>query len=476
MDIPASLRRWFVAHFVVDLLVGLPLLIVPAAALGMLGWTVIDTVSARVVGAALLAIGIHSFVGRNDGVEAYRSMLNFKLLWSWSAIGALIIAAADGAPDPVWAFMAVFIAFAGVWFHYRVRLGQFEHAEDHELEDGEDLEHGKMGTLLSDPSLGHEADKAQAGNAEKVHAGASFDQLGAEDIAAFAAQAKAKQEAEAPLSDAELAARAAAELAAWEASDDGGGEAPANKTLQGVAASADELGMDDIAAMLAANQAGENEPAADANPAGDTDDAAGADDIAAMLAASQAGEDEPAAADALASDDIAAMLAANQADEAPAADAAAVDDIAAMLAANQADDDQGSAADLASMLAAQTGESDDQPASEADAIAAMLAANSADAEPDAGAADMQAANQDKPADAEDDASSAADIAAMLAAQTGGDDEIAVDVDVTADEPSRSGATIPGVVAVPSPEEVHSDNLAPDDIAALLANRGRTDPG
>src|SRR6185369_17312381 len=108
------LRRWFLAHTVVDLIVGLPLLILPAKFLGALHWPVVDVVTPRMVGAALLAIAIQSFTARNDGVEAYRTMLNFKLLWSWSAIAALVIAAADGGPDAVWAFLAIFIAFSGI--------------------------------------------------------------------------------------------------------------------------------------------------------------------------------------------------------------------------------------------------------------------------------------------------------------------------------------------------------------------------
>ena len=45
--VPASLRTWFRAHFVIDLVAGIPLLLVPGRILGLLGWTTIDPVATR---------------------------------------------------------------------------------------------------------------------------------------------------------------------------------------------------------------------------------------------------------------------------------------------------------------------------------------------------------------------------------------------------------------------------------------------
>lgn len=140
MELPASLRRWFVAHFVVDLAFALPLLFAPEAFLRALGWTVIDPVAARLVGAALLAIGGQSFIGRDQGVEAYRAMLNLKLIWSASAVVSLVVGVGNGAPPAAWALLATFIAFFGVWTHYRVRLEQMAAAQtlpDH-MDDPDD--------------------------------------------------------------------------------------------------------------------------------------------------------------------------------------------------------------------------------------------------------------------------------------------------------------------------------------------------
>jgi hypothetical protein len=130
MDIPVSLRRWFVAHFVVDVAFAVPLLVAPGAFLRALGWTTVDPVSSRLVGAALLAIGVQSLLGRGAGLEAYRAMLNLKLIWSASAIAGLVVCIGEGAPPPTFAFLSAFLAFFGVWFHYRVRMKQMAAARD----------------------------------------------------------------------------------------------------------------------------------------------------------------------------------------------------------------------------------------------------------------------------------------------------------------------------------------------------------
>ena len=469
MDIPVSLRRWFLAHTVVDLVVGLPLLILPATFLGALHWPVVDVVTPRIVGAALLAIAIQSFTARNDGVEAYRTMLNFKLLWSWSAIAALVIAAADGGPDAVWAFLAIFIAFSGVWFHYRVRLGQLEHADDdHDL----DQEHGEMAAMLNDPKL---ASTGLSAEVAKVAAAKTFDQLSPDDIAALAAERNQKPSAKADTSAAdaereaaEMAAKAAAELAAWEASDpdsEAPGE-PATKTLQGRPrtreelddeltgaageiggndqAEADRLAADDIAAMLAANQSnGDDEPAAPAAKS-DDEDAAGADDIAAMLAANQStdspsGEDEPAAPatksddeDAAGADDIAAMLAANQSNDSPESGSSAA-----------SGPDEGSPDDIAAMMAASQAEADAAPSAE---VAADVPSGAVDV-------DISEEEITRPG------IEAADFA-HLRALTG----------EPPPEPAAKPADAQAAadLAVPAPDEVTSDDVAGDDIAAMLA--------
>ena len=119
MEVPRTLRAWFIVHALVDLAAALPLLAAPELVLRRLGWTCVDPVAARLVGAALLAIGGQSFLGRDAGVDVYRAMLRLKLLWSLAAAVSLFVGIGAGAPPAAWALLSIFIGFAGVWLHPR---------------------------------------------------------------------------------------------------------------------------------------------------------------------------------------------------------------------------------------------------------------------------------------------------------------------------------------------------------------------
>jgi hypothetical protein len=116
------LRRWFVVHFLADIVVAIPLLIAPAAFLRALGWTTVDPVAARMVAAALAGIGVESLLCRNDSIDVFRAMLRLKCIWSAAAVAGLTFSIAQGAPPVTWAVLAVFVTFAAVWNYYRLRL------------------------------------------------------------------------------------------------------------------------------------------------------------------------------------------------------------------------------------------------------------------------------------------------------------------------------------------------------------------
>jgi len=119
-DVPDALRTWFVIHFVVDLVVGVPLLIAPAAVLGAFGWSPLDPGATRLVAAALLAIGLSSYRVRGEGIEVFRAFLSLKIIWSLLAIFALFAAIGGGAPSVAWVFLFTFLIFLGVWTHYAI--------------------------------------------------------------------------------------------------------------------------------------------------------------------------------------------------------------------------------------------------------------------------------------------------------------------------------------------------------------------
>ena len=124
MDVPRTLRSWFVVDALVDVVAAVPLLAAPELVLPRLGWACVDPVSARLVGAALLAIGGQSFLGRDAGVETYRAMLRLKVIWSLTAAAALFVGIGSGAPPAAWALLSIFIGFAGIWVHHAIRFRQ----------------------------------------------------------------------------------------------------------------------------------------------------------------------------------------------------------------------------------------------------------------------------------------------------------------------------------------------------------------
>jgi hypothetical protein len=120
--VPTGLRTWFVIHFVADMLFGIPLLFFPQLLLPLLGWTTYDPLMSRLVGAALMGIGLESLLGRSASAETFRAMLNLKVIWASSAIFAIAAAIFEGAPIMAWAFLGVFVVFWGVWVYYRVKI------------------------------------------------------------------------------------------------------------------------------------------------------------------------------------------------------------------------------------------------------------------------------------------------------------------------------------------------------------------
>ena len=124
-SVPRALRRWFVVHFVIDILFAIPLMIAPGWMLGWLGWESVDPYTARLASAALFGIGIESWLGRNAGVESFRNMLNLKIIWSLGAIigaGWSLLESAQGRPLFAWAVLVIFLGFNVLWVYWRVKL------------------------------------------------------------------------------------------------------------------------------------------------------------------------------------------------------------------------------------------------------------------------------------------------------------------------------------------------------------------
>src|SRR5436190_971560 len=85
LEVPASLRHWFAADAIANLACAVPLLLVPELVLPRLGWTAVDPIAARLLGAALAGIGVQSWRARRGGLAVVRAVLGLNVVWSAAA-------------------------------------------------------------------------------------------------------------------------------------------------------------------------------------------------------------------------------------------------------------------------------------------------------------------------------------------------------------------------------------------------------
>ena len=75
---------------------------------------------ARLVAAALLAIGTTSLFVSRQQKEQFETLLTLKIIWSITAIiGILWSMAEDGTAASLWLFVGLFGMFSAVWIYYK---------------------------------------------------------------------------------------------------------------------------------------------------------------------------------------------------------------------------------------------------------------------------------------------------------------------------------------------------------------------
>jgi hypothetical protein len=111
-----------VLHFIVDVVIAIPLFLFPETVLTQLGWKTVDPFASRIVAAALMGIGVESLLLRNAGGNVYRAMLDLKIIWSLTAIIGILITMLNDGPIFGWIFFGVFLLFGSVWLFYRFRF------------------------------------------------------------------------------------------------------------------------------------------------------------------------------------------------------------------------------------------------------------------------------------------------------------------------------------------------------------------
>lgn len=129
-NVPTGLRIWFKIHFVVDYLFAIPLFFAPDFVLRLFFFettgTLTEVLLARIVAAALFAIGGISLLTAKEDAPIFITLLNLKLVWSFTALSGMLLSFSkqEAAPTPLWILFALFAIFAAVWAYYRRILGK----------------------------------------------------------------------------------------------------------------------------------------------------------------------------------------------------------------------------------------------------------------------------------------------------------------------------------------------------------------
>lgn len=120
-EVPKSLRIWFLIHFVVGISFGISLIAFPRFMMNFFNFYG-PTALARMVGAALFAIGAISLLTCKEKKESYNTILTFNIVWSITVITALLCSIFSGETIILWFAVGVFFIFFLVWVYYKARL------------------------------------------------------------------------------------------------------------------------------------------------------------------------------------------------------------------------------------------------------------------------------------------------------------------------------------------------------------------
>jgi len=112
-ELVKGLEIVFLVHFILGLLLGFMFLFIPDVYCNLVGYTITDKGSFRLIGAASLAFGFSSFLAyRSKDWEKAKQLVQIDLVWLVSASGATVYwIIAESLPVGVWGIFVMFMAF-----------------------------------------------------------------------------------------------------------------------------------------------------------------------------------------------------------------------------------------------------------------------------------------------------------------------------------------------------------------------------
>ena len=115
-----GLKTTFLVHAIVTLAFGVVLYLIPDTWATFVNWTPFDAVVTRIYAAALLAIGVSSWLGyRASRWDEVRIVVQMEVVLT--VLGGLISlysALFAGAPQFIWAPVVIFVGFAVAWIYF----------------------------------------------------------------------------------------------------------------------------------------------------------------------------------------------------------------------------------------------------------------------------------------------------------------------------------------------------------------------
>ena len=111
-------------HFVIDVIVAVPMFLAPRLILDMVGLENHNLILARIIAAALMGIGIESFLGHKARKESFLGMLRLKIIWSSFAILGLLISLLNREINLIAGVLVImiFVVFNFNWVYWFRKL------------------------------------------------------------------------------------------------------------------------------------------------------------------------------------------------------------------------------------------------------------------------------------------------------------------------------------------------------------------
>ena len=112
-ELEKGLEIVFLIHFILGLILGFVFLFIPEVYCNLVGYTITDKGSFRLIGAASLAFGFSSFLAyRSKDWEKAKQLVQIDIVWLVSASGATIFwIISESLHVAAWGIFVMFMAF-----------------------------------------------------------------------------------------------------------------------------------------------------------------------------------------------------------------------------------------------------------------------------------------------------------------------------------------------------------------------------